>query len=292
MVKLSIVIPYYKTYDLTIKLLETLLPQLNNEVEVYLIDDGCNETRLDKYKNVINIIHREKNGGGATACNTGIKKSKGKYIAIVDSDDNVDKEYVKTLLETIDKRNEDVIYFDWYDINTKTAVNRPHNYAPWKAIYKKSIMPLFIDGWIYSYDVPFQEELSRIEHTEYFIDKILYYYNSNREGSLTIEKQTIRRKKMIKCVVIEKFTLSNFDKLNNIERIGQDKQGTLFVGDKFECDEAMAQYLTGENPKNKVVVKVIEVKVDDPKEELPKVESKPKKTTKSKKRLTIEPNVI
>ena len=290
MVKLSIVIPYYKTYDLTIKLLDTLIPQLSEEVEVYLIDDGCGETRLDKYKDIINIIHCEKNGGGATACNIGIKKAKGKYIAIVDSDDNVAPIYIKTLLDTIDKHNEDVIYFDWYDINTKTEVKHPQNYAPWKAIYKKEIMPLFIDGWIYSYDVPFQEELSRIEHTEYFIDKILYYYNSNREGSLTIEKEKIRRNKMIKCEVIEKFNLKDFGKLKNIERVGINKEGTLFVGDTFECDEEMAKYLTGDNALKKVVVKVIEVKqpkikdaVFEEKQDVEKEEPKPKKTTKSKK---------
>ena len=43
MVKLSITIAYYKTYDLTVKLLDTLIPQLNDEVEVFLVDDGCNE---------------------------------------------------------------------------------------------------------------------------------------------------------------------------------------------------------------------------------------------------------
>lgn len=276
-VKLSITIPYYKTYDLTIKLLETLIPQLNDEVEVFLIDDECNEKRLDVYKDKINVIHQKENGGGAKATNTGIKMSKGKYIAIIDSDDNVAPIYVKTLLDTIDKHNEDVIYFDWYDVNTKTEVKHPQNYAPWKAIYKKEIMPLFIEGWIYSYDVPFQEELSRIEHTVYFIDKVLYYYNSNRDGSLTIEKEKIRRMKMIKCEVIEEFTLSRFDDLKNIQRKNKKENGRLYVGDTFECEEAMAKYLTGENPKGKVVVKVIEV---TPQEE-PKVEKK-KKTTKSK----------
>jgi glycosyltransferase involved in cell wall biosynthesis len=191
MVKLSITIPYYKTYDLTVKLLDKLIPQLTDEVEVYLVDDGCNETRLDEYKNKINIIHLEENVGGASAMNVAIKKVVGKYIAIIDSDDMITDDYIETLLKNIDKHNEDVIFFDWQDMNTKTVVHHPHNYAPWKAIYKKQMMPLFRDGWIYSYDVPFQEDLDKTNYSRYYIDKILYFYNSNRPGNLTLEKKAI-----------------------------------------------------------------------------------------------------
>ena len=64
---------------------------------------------------------------------------------------------------------------------------------------------------------------------------------------------------MIKVEVIKRFDLKEFDKLKNIERKSVDVKGTLFVGDKFECDEEMAKYLTGNNPIEKIVVKVIEV---------------------------------
>ena len=100
MVKLSIIIAYYKTYELTRKLLDTLVPQLNDEVEVFLVDDGCKETRLDKYKG-INIIHLDKNVGATTATNKALDKAKGKYIAFVDSDDMVSNDYVSSLLKAI-----------------------------------------------------------------------------------------------------------------------------------------------------------------------------------------------
>jgi hypothetical protein len=50
MIKLSIIIPYYDTYNYTIKLLRELQIQLTDEVEVILVDDGCNETRFDQFK--------------------------------------------------------------------------------------------------------------------------------------------------------------------------------------------------------------------------------------------------
>lgn len=65
---------------------------------------------------------------------------------------------------------------------------------------------------------------------------------------------------MIKCEVIENFTLGDFDKLKNIVRNSNiDKYGELFVRDTFECDENMANYLTGANFKKACVVKVLEV---------------------------------
>jgi len=189
--KLSIIIPYYKTFELTCELLDELTKQIIEGVEVILVDDGCNEKRLDKYAKDVNIVHLKENVGGASAMNKGLELAKGKYIAIIDKDDKNEKDYVETLLKTIDERKEDVIIFDWVDKHSLVKVHRPTNYAPWKAIYKKEIMPKFRDGWIYSYDVPFQEDLEKIPHTVYYLDKVLYIYNSNRPGSLTVEKARI-----------------------------------------------------------------------------------------------------
>lgn len=69
---------------------------------------------------------------------------------------------------------------------------------------------------------------------------------------------------MIKCEVIEKFTLKDFDLLKNVQRKNGGAKGTLYPEDTFECDEKMAKYLTGDNALNKVVVKIIEV---EPKED-------------------------
>ena len=110
MVKLSIVIPYYKTYDLTVKLLDELIKQLTDEVEVFLVDDGCHEDRLDKYNKNINIIHLEENQGNSHAINTGIKKSIGKYIGIIDSDDCVTvRKWINPILDDNDPISDNYI---------------------------------------------------------------------------------------------------------------------------------------------------------------------------------------
>lgn len=64
---------------------------------------------------------------------------------------------------------------------------------------------------------------------------------------------------MIRCEVIKKFTLKEFEKLKDVEKVGNRNKDEFDVKDTFKCDKKMADYLTGENPYNEVVVKVIEV---------------------------------
>lgn len=90
-------------------------------------------------------------------------------------------------------------------------------------------------------------------------------------------------KKMIKCEVIKRFSLEKFNELQNLVRATSRKdEGRLFVGDVFECDEEMSDYLTGNNIKKDVVVKILQV-IPEKKIEI-KEEREIKKTSKKKKK--------
>lgn len=192
MVKLSIIITYYNTFKYTIKLLNELRIQKIDDIEIILVDDGCHETRFDEFKDIASIIHLEENGGFAHALNEGLKVVKGEYVGFIDSDDMIVEDYIQTLLETLKERNEEIIFFDWQDVNNGVIVHHPQNYAIWKAIYTREIIPRFHEEVKYSADVPFQEDLEKVEHSKFYIDRVLYLYNSNREGSLTWEKKHLK----------------------------------------------------------------------------------------------------
>lgn len=273
MVKLSVIIPYFETYKLTYNLLVRLLEQLTNEVEILLIDDGCEEHRFDdlniRCKN-IRIVHK-KNEGIAKTRNLGIKMAQGKYVSFIDCDDLVSTDYINTIINAIDKNDVDIINFDWYDLTTKTTVNRPSNAAPWKAAYKKDTMLMFREDMKYgSEDVPFQAEIQeKINNKEYsivYLDKTLYYYNSHRRGSLIWEKQkALGGKVMVKMIALENFKLEKFNELKNIHRYDylKNDKGKLFKHDTFECDdEELIKYLLNEcephNPVNRAVAKILE----------------------------------
>lgn len=71
---------------------------------------------------------------------------------------------------------------------------------------------------------------------------------------------------MIRVQVIEDFTLNDYDKIKDtIKRAKFDKYGSLYVGDIFECDKEMYDYLTKNNHLNKKFVKVIEWKPESKK---------------------------
>lgn len=186
MIKLSIIIPYYDTYEYTIKLLKELRIQKTDEVEVILIDDGCYESRFDEFTE-FTIIHSEHIGASA-AWNLGISKSIGKYIGFIDSDDMIIMDYIDVLIDAIDKELADEIMFDWIDWSKGKVVVCPTARAIWKAIYIREIVPAFEEERVCRTDVPFQIKLNRTPHTKFRISKPLYIYRSKREGSITWRK--------------------------------------------------------------------------------------------------------
>src|SRR5574344_206527 len=140
-IKLSLITPYYKTLELTKELAKVLEPQLTNECEWIIVDDGCNEIKLDKLK--AKVIH-QKNGGVSNARNKGLDIAKGEYITFIDSDDNVKPNYIKTILSKINTSNFDYCMFSWEStgyLSRQIIIkdNAPSwNTSVWNCIYKKS----------------------------------------------------------------------------------------------------------------------------------------------------------
>ena len=185
--KLSCIIPYYNTLGYTITLLQTLATQITDGVEIIVVDDGCNETRLDGFTK-FKIVHCKENGGLSVARNVGLEHARGDYIAYIDSDDNISDDYIETIRNKIIETDFDCCYFGWKAMNTNLTVyidDKPPlwNWAVWNAVYKRDLIEPF-EGRKFE-DVPWQQKMrpkfQKIEH----IHKILYYYNNGREGSIT-----------------------------------------------------------------------------------------------------------
>lgn len=86
----SVIIPVYNRSNSLKDAVESVLLQTYKPSEIIVIDDGSflpASTILKNYKSHIKIITLENNKGVSCARNEGIKKSTGKYIAFLDSDD-------------------------------------------------------------------------------------------------------------------------------------------------------------------------------------------------------------
>lgn len=186
--KLSIIIPYYNTLEETKELLNVLEPQLTNEVEVIVIDDGCNCKELDNYK--VKVIHLEKNSGNASIPrNKGLEIALGEYIGFIDSDDLVSNDYIPQILNKI-RKQPDIIYISWKSTETEVIANNMlpgWNCAVWCRVYKRTLIEdrRFDETLVIAEDWKFNQGLKPIRIKS--IKTPIYFYNI-RNGSLTRRK--------------------------------------------------------------------------------------------------------
>lgn len=181
MLKLSIITPYYDTLEETKRLAEVLIPQLTDEIEWIIIDDGCNEKELDKLK--ANVIHLPTNSGGASKPrNIGLDNAKGEYVAFIDSDDLISKDYIETILP---KLKTDIIFISWKsEKHNVVVISKPPkwNCSVWSRVYRREIINTrFDENLKIAEDWKFNQEIKYESYTH--ISKQIYYYNI-RENSL------------------------------------------------------------------------------------------------------------
>ena len=91
--KVSVIIPTYNRAHLIGRAIKSVLSQTYEDFELIIVDDSSTDNTEDIIRQFqekdkrIKYIKHEKNRGGSAARNTGIKSSKGEYIAFLDSDD-------------------------------------------------------------------------------------------------------------------------------------------------------------------------------------------------------------
>ncbi len=103
---LSIAIPCYNSQDYMEHCIESLLVG-GEDVEILIVDDGSKDRTAEiadryaeNYPDIVKAIHQE-NGGHGEAVNAGIRNAAGLYFKVVDSDDWVDEESYRKVLDTL-----------------------------------------------------------------------------------------------------------------------------------------------------------------------------------------------
>ncbi len=104
---LTIAIPCYNSAAYMRNCIDSLLPG-GEEVEILIVDDGSvkdNTAEIAdeyerKYPGICRAIHQE-NGGHGEAVNAGLRNATGIYFKVVDSDDWVNEEAYRKVLDTL-----------------------------------------------------------------------------------------------------------------------------------------------------------------------------------------------
>lgn len=113
--KLSIVIPIYNAEKYLKRCIENIINNNEKKIEIILINDGsidnsdkiCQEF-IKKDKRIKYVFTENK--GCSSARNLGIDLSVGEYIWFIDSDDFIEKNAIKSIIEEIKKLPEVIIF--------------------------------------------------------------------------------------------------------------------------------------------------------------------------------------
>ncbi|MBR7928199.1 glycosyltransferase [Aerococcaceae bacterium zg-ZUI334] len=104
----SVIVPIYNVENFLVECIESIVNQSYGNFEILLIDDGSTDNSgkiaRDYSQRFENIIYIQKNNGGLSdARNVGIDNSHGEYITFVDSDDILEEDFIKELVELIQR---------------------------------------------------------------------------------------------------------------------------------------------------------------------------------------------
>lgn len=213
---ISIVIPVYNVERYLSFCLDSLRAQTFSDIEIICVVDGA----LDRSESIarmhqaldsrVKVVSKE-NGGVSSARNTGIRAAESDYLMFVDPDDCLDKDACKTVFETFQKTDAEVITFGArcipaFDANvwlakclsTRDAVyngfepallfeENTHPYI-WRTAVKKEL--LFRESIFFDEDIRFGEDevfhfaLYPLSKKTVLLSDCLYYYRVIREDSL------------------------------------------------------------------------------------------------------------
>jgi len=111
---ISIIIPVYNVAPCLSACIDSVLAQTVNDIEVLLVDDGSTDGSGDLCDDYacrdarVTVLHQD-NTGAAAARNAALAIAQGEYIAFVDSDDVIHRQYLEVLLREMQRSDADIV---------------------------------------------------------------------------------------------------------------------------------------------------------------------------------------
>lgn len=204
--KISVIVPVYNTGREAVNLVLSIAKGSYKNLEIILIDDGSTDGSLKLLKEFIRQykikfkgkvvpelkLFEKENGGVSSARNYGIEKATGKYIAFTDSDDSVDKDFYKKLVEAIKKYD----HLKSRDLKIALAVSGVH-YKRLNTKHEKDIYCNEVKGR--EPDETFKEYVLRVMYTDgrlyavsnkLFRTDIIKHFGIRFDSSMTFAEDT------------------------------------------------------------------------------------------------------
>ena len=112
--KSSVIVPVYNVEIYLPRCIDSILSQSFTDFELILVDDGspdncgkiCDEYALKDSR--VRVFHKS-NGGVSSARNLGLDNVRGEWVTFIDSDDYVEVDYLKELIDAQQKNQVDYV---------------------------------------------------------------------------------------------------------------------------------------------------------------------------------------
>ena len=194
-IQVSVIIPVYNQ-ELLLKRCINSIPKIEG-VEIIIIDDGSTDNTasviggyVGEYPEYVGAIICKTNHGVGYARNLGLNKARGSYVLFIDSDDYIDGDVFKYIINSyIGQDKYDMIFYDM-KANNDEIFEAKSIYLNARCGCYKFIKRSFIGeirfpvGVNYGEDRIFYNELLEKKPKCKFTKKVMYYYNYPRKNSL------------------------------------------------------------------------------------------------------------
>ena len=119
MPKVSVIIPVYNARDYIIPCVESLTNQSLEDIELLFVDDHGSDESMDAVRQYAEgysgqkkfvFLETSTNAGPGVARNVGLDAAAGEYVAFVDSDDWVERDFCETLYKAASRRSADLAW--------------------------------------------------------------------------------------------------------------------------------------------------------------------------------------
>ncbi len=229
-IMLSVIVPIYNAHDTIHRCLDSILQEQQIKLEVICVNDESTDDSLSicqEYQKRDNrvVIVDKKNGGVASARNSGLEIARGKYITFVDQDDWVEKDAYFKLIKKGLEENADMVVFNYskdYEQKIQPMINRgviSENIASteelikyaffreeyrgfaafvWNKLFKKELLNrsdiMFEDTLRRGDDVLFYTRVAVCEPKTVYMNEHFYHYVQRSDSiTHTLTKENLER---------------------------------------------------------------------------------------------------
>lgn len=207
----SVIVPLYNVEKYLDECISSIVNQSYKNIEILVVNDGSTDSSYSiceawsKKDSRIRLLNQINQGQGI-ARNYGVKEANGEWVAFVDSDDWIDKEYIELMLQAIVRENANMAKCNYTQVRIKNKEKKTTNFYQtigiarnekyilaesagviWNLIIRKKII---VDNKVEQPRCKGQDcavglEMCLLANKIAFVNESLYFYRKEREGATT-----------------------------------------------------------------------------------------------------------